>query len=222
VLRGIVKLPGAESGPPPAALVQACAEQLDDGACRERHLRLVSGAAAKPAAGAAADAAAPQQAPAKQGVKGFAERVARFERASVERAEGYSSAAADRMVAAMALRSTRGAENKVPAAAGAAAGSEDAEAAAPVGAVKPVAALLQGDFALSQFREYVRAPLSLPSMGADEEDEGEGEEGRGGGGAGTAVGVSGATPRHREDILAADAAAASRPAALDTDVDALE
>ena len=144
----------------------------------------------------------------------------------MERAEGFSSAAADRMVAAMALRATRGAENKAPAAAGAAAGSEDAEAAAHVGAVKPVAALLQGDFSLSQFREYVRAPLSLPSMGADEEDEGEGEEERGGG-AGTGGG-DGATPRHREDILAAGASGsaaalvAPQPAALDTDVDALE
>ena len=130
----------------------------------------------------------------KPGTK-FAERLASFQRDSAQRAGGFSSAAADRMVASLGLSSSSssssssvaagvgggmllGAENALPQAGGE---CGDGTGAAPR-AVKPLASLLQGDFSLAEFKEYVQIKGELPSMacgstgGGEEVEEVEVEE----------------------------------------------
>jgi hypothetical protein len=153
VLRGLVPLPEAAGRPLNPLEVEALLAGVSEAACRARLTALSSAPPAPPPPPPRATAPAPPPPPAFD-TSSLGGRIAAHTARSEEAARG---AAAARVMEGIMGRFA-------PAAGGG--GAHAPALPAPAGPVKPLSALVQEDFTLAGFQQYVATPANLPSMGA--------------------------------------------------------
>jgi dynein assembly factor 1, axonemal len=162
---------------------QTVADRIDEATCRLRYAALTAAAAAEEeaqagGAAAAANEAAPAPAPAAA-PRTRSTSAPRFY--EVRSGTGVGSRAPQVTAA--------GGASAPPSSAAAAAAPPSPLAPIPTGPVKPLSEFLKGDFALDHFREYVKAPVNLPTLRPGTA-AGSGSSAAGGGGVGRTFVVS--------------------------------